>query len=76
MGVACGGVETFLCDLDVLELVVIVRRLECENARLRRELSRRMCGDLMGSSSCQLPRGHDGLHAWSAHDSELVIRWG
>lgn len=66
-----------LCDLDVVELVLRIRVLESENAWLKRALSSAFCGDVLNqSTTCQLARGHDGLHAWSEPSSEAVIRWG
>lgn len=66
-----------LCDLDVVELVRMIRELEHDNAALRAAVSKAFCGNVIDpTTSCQLARGHDGLHAWRAADSDIVIRWG
>lgn len=66
-----------LRELGVHELIRRIIELESENDALKRAVARAMCGDAMGpTTTCQLARGHDGLHAWSAHDSVTIIRWG
>lgn len=66
-----------LCDLDVVELVLRIRVLEHENAALLRALSSAFCGHMLNlTTTCQLARGHDGLHAWAVPDGSLVVRWG
>jgi hypothetical protein len=69
-----------LLDLGVVELVDLVEGLEADREELRRlllEAARRpMCGRLVGEGvSCQLMKGHGGLHAWASHDGERVVRW-
>lgn len=73
-----------LAETPVLELVSMLihaewqaDQLRRENARLRAALSRAQCGDMgVGpTTSCQLPRDHDGLHA-NEDANGLVVRWG
>ena len=71
-----------LAELSVHELIgrLVHAEWQCDqlradNVRLQLLLSRAQCGSLAGpTTSCQLPRGHDGLHAHD--DNGLVIRWG
>lgn len=66
-----------LSDLDVVELVRMIKTLESDNAALRAALAKALCGNVLDkTTSCQLGRGHDGLHAWGAADSDMIIRWG
>lgn len=69
-----------LWDLSVAELVERVLAAEDEREELVRlvdEAARMpLCGRVLGDVSCQLIRGHDGLHAWGSADEQTVIRWG
>lgn len=79
-----------LADLSVLELVsrlvhadfvertlrVELAEVRNENAALKYALATAMCGDVLNeTTTCQQPRAHQGLHAWSTSDGHTIIRW-
>lgn len=66
-----------LLDMGVTELVSRLLLAESENERLRNALRLAFCGSVLDpTTTCQLPRGHEGCHAWQAHDSHLIVKWG
>jgi len=66
-----------LRDLGVIELVTRLLVAEAEIEVLRKAISRAFCGDVLDpTTSCQLPRGHEGCHIWQAHDSDFIVKWG
>jgi hypothetical protein len=64
-----------LADESVAQLVERVMTLEYELALVFGGARKPLCGDVHGQVSCQLFRGHEGLHAWGEPDGSLFIRW-
>lgn len=65
-----------LSDEPITKLVERILTLEYEVTLLTGGSRKPLCGDLWGGVSCQLFRGHGGLHAWGPPGHECVIRWG
>jgi len=62
--------------LDLFELLQRLRALEHENAHLRAAIRRALCGNCLNrETTCQLPRHHEGMHAWMTPTGDLMLRW-
>jgi hypothetical protein len=68
--------RTELWDEPVAKLIERILTLEYEVTLLVGGARKPLCGDLWGGVSCQLFRGHEGLHAWGAACQDTLIRWG